>query len=465
MRRLLIPALAIFLPHALLAESTEITIEPRPFTIRHTVNASVVPEEFVTIRLEAAAWPEYEIISVAPHGARVAKGDLLLSFDAEKIDQKIEDTRRAIDERTRSIAQAKQELKHLRETTPHKLEALRRAAEEAKEEHAYFTATRRKAMEESADQKLRRAEILLENQSEELRQLEKMYAADDLTEETEEIILQRQRDRVMAAEFELRMEKLSHQRQIEVMLPREAVKLAEAERDASIAFAKFEESAPRAIAKGEAELESLVIQQQRDEATLAKLLADREQFAINAPDDGWFFHAAIENQRWLPADAGKSLVPHGKPALRRPIATFVPSKAANRLVAQLDAAMARQIDGKPHATAWFDGREDAAIDVELADLSPAADADGSRTAVFNASWPDGFSPSPAASARIALITYHAPQAIVVPLTALRFDPDGWSVAVKLADGKTERRTVRRGRVANDECEISEGLEAGQVVVP
>jgi hypothetical protein len=36
--------------------------------------------------------------------------------------------------------------------------------------------------------------------------------------------------------------------------------------------------------------------------------------------------------------------------------------------------------------------------------------------------------------------------------------------VKLADGKTERRPVKRGRVFNDECEILSGLETGQVVV-
>jgi hypothetical protein len=424
-----------------------------------------MPAEFVPIRLEAAAWQEYEITKVAAHGARVAKGDVLLAFDSEKIDDKIEDMGRAIRDRARAITQAEQELKHLRETTPHKLDALRRTAEEAKEEHAYFKATRRKALEETAAHKLRRAEMVLENQSEELRQLEKMYAADDLTEETEEIILYRQRDRVKAAEFELRMEKLAKQRQIEVALPREAVQLADAERDAVIALAKFEQDAPLAIAKAESELDALRIQQQREDASLAKLQADRKQFEITALDDGWFFHAAIENQRWLPADAGQPLVLHGKAAVRRPIATFIPAKATNELVAQLDASVARQIDGKPRALAWFDGREDAAIDVELSELAATAAADGRRTAIFRAKWPDGLVPAPAATAQIALVTYHAPQAIVLPLSALRFDPDGWTVAVMLADGKTERRTVRRGRVFNNECEISDGLEAGQVVVP
>jgi hypothetical protein len=51
------------------------------------------------------------------------------------------------------------------------------------------------------------------------------------------------------------------------------------------------------------------------------------------------------------------------------------------------------------------------------------------------------------------------------MEALRFDPEGWTVAVKLDDGKTGRRVVQRGRVFDGKCEITSGLETGQVVVP
>jgi HlyD family secretion protein len=53
---------------------------------------------------------------------------------------------------------------------------------------------------------------------------------------------------------------------------------------------------------------------------------------------------------------------------------------------------------------------------------------------------------------------------VVPTKAVSFDAAGWTVDVKLADGKTERRPVKRGRVSKDETEILSGLEVGQVIV-
>ena len=56
---------------------------------------------------------------------------------------------------------------------------------------------------------VKKAKDYLEYQKEELRQLEKMYGADDLTEETEEIVLKRQRDAVELAIFSLQRARTS----------------------------------------------------------------------------------------------------------------------------------------------------------------------------------------------------------------------------------------------------------------
>lgn len=446
------------------AEPAEITIEKRPFTIRQTITATALPEELTLLELEAAAWSDYEITRIAPHGSRVSKGDVLVAFDPEKIDQKLHDARHAIETRDHEIAQAGLELKHLEQTTPHRLEALRRAAGEAREENAYFTTIRRKAEEEAAGQKLKRAEMLLENQREELRQLQKMYAADDLTEETEEIILVRQKDRVEAAEFDFRMQQLASKRSREVLLPREAVQLAEAERDTAIALAKFEEEAPRAITRKKLELETLKTTIAREKESLAKLEADRKQFEFAAPADGWFYHGAIENGRWSAGDAAKSLVVHGRPAIRKPFATFIPAAAKLKLVATLKTSAASQLGADVSGVAWLAGREDAEFPVKLTHLAAAPDPDGQFTAEFSAQWPKDPAVAPATGVCISLIAYEAPAATVLPLKALESGSSGWTVAVKLADGKTERRPVKRGRVFNDECEILSGLEPGQVVV-
>ena len=312
--------------------------------------------------------------------------------------------------------------------------------------------------------RLKRAEISLENEREELRQLEKMYAANDLTEETEEIILKRQKDQVVAAEFEVRMQRLAHKRTREVLLPREALVLADAARDTSIALAKFEEDAPRAIARKKLELEALETAATRDKESLAKLEADRKQFEFTAASDGWFYHGVIENGRWITGDAVKALVTHGKPVPGRPFATFIPATSKLKLVASLKGDAASQLGKDTAGVAWIAGREDAEFPVKLVFANPAPGADGLFAAEFGAQWPEALEVTPASSAILNIITRHVPDAIVLPAKALELGPEGWTVAVKLADGKTERRPVKRGRVFNDECEILSGLEPGQVVV-
>jgi multidrug resistance efflux pump len=455
----------ILIPESNAAETTEITIEKRPFVIRHEFPASVIPTETSLLEIKAAVWWDFEITRIAPHGSRVSKGDMLVAFDAEDIDQKLKDVRRSIETRSLELAQARDELRHLERTTPHRLEALKRAAAEAKEENVYFTQTRRKASEESADQKLKRAEISLENEREELRQLEKMYAADDLTEETEEIILKRQKDQVVAAEFELRMQQLTHKRTRKVLLPREAVTLADAERDTAIALAKFEEEAPRAISLKKLGLESLETAATRDKEQLAKLEVDRKQFEFSAPSDGWFYHGVIENGRWITGDVIKPLVTHGKPLPRKPFATFIPANVKLKLVSALEGNVARQLSDDLSGNAFLSGREDAEFPVRIARVASAPEPDGRFMVELSASWPKTPSAAPATQVAVNMITYENPSAIVLPAKALQYGSNSWTVAVKLADGKTERRPVKRGRVFNDECEILSGVDAGQVVVP
>lgn len=63
------------------------------------------------------------------------------------------------------------------------------------------------------------------------------------------------------------------------------------------------------------------------------------------------------------------------------------------------------------------------------------------------------------------MAYEKVDALQVPTNALQLAADGsWTVEVKLADGKTERRGVTRGRVSGKSTEILSGLEPGQVVV-
>jgi multidrug resistance efflux pump len=456
----LIPALIATASHA-----GEVTVEMRPFSIEKSFNAAALPAgDGVLLRLTPKAWTDFKIVQITDHGAKVSKGDVLIRFDSEDIDKKLEDARRAVESGQLTLAQAELDSKNLHETAPHKLEAIRRAAQIAKEENSYFTQTRRKASEESAVMALKRSEQMLSNQREELKQLSKMYEADDITEDTEEIILIRQQDAVAAAEFALRMEVLDHKRTLEVTLPREAKTLADSERDSAISLKKAEIDIPRSLELNKLALETLKTANLRAKHDLAEFEADRAQFEFKAPADGWFYHGPIENGRWTPGDIVKTLVLQGHPPAHKAFATFVPATAKLGLVAFLDDATARTLTPEIAGIATLPGREDVEIPVKLVKLAAAPAPDGTYRADLAITWPKDFVPAAGATVQVRLISYQQASAIVVPTKALHFTPAGWTVEIKLADGKTERRPVKRGRVSQEETEILSGLEAGQVIV-
>jgi HlyD family secretion protein len=456
----LIPALIVAASHA-----GEITIEQRPFSIGKTFAAAALPsDEGLLLKVNPEVWADFKILELLPHGTKVTKGDVLVRFDHEAIDKKLADTRSALATGTLALAQAELDFKLLQQTSPNKLDALRRAAEIAKEENSYFTQIRRKASEDNAAQRLKRSNQILANQSEELKQLTKMYEADDVTENTEEIILVRQQDAVAAAEFALRMEMLDHKRTLDVLLPREAKTLADNERDSAINLQKAEAEIPRSLELKKIELETLKTANSREQQTLADLEADRTRFEVKAPADGWFYHGPIENGKWTPGEIIKTLILQGQVPVHRPFATFVPGTAKLSLVSFLDEATHRSLKPELSGSAVLAGREDLEIPVKLVKLAATPGPDGTYRADLSVTWPAEISPAIASTAEIHLVSYQQPAAISVPSKALVFDATGWTVEVKLADGKTERRPVKRGLISKEETEILAGLEVGQVVL-
>jgi HlyD family secretion protein len=449
----------------LCAEAAELIVEPGPFSITHTLTGTILPEKN-TIALPSLPQKcsEWTIQSIMPHGSRVAKGDVIIAFDPDMLKKKIEDTKHVINVQSLGLARAEQELTLLTSSSEHKIEALRTAARIAKEEYQYFLNTRKNTEEKSADQSLERAKQYLANQEEELRQLKKMYDADDLTEETEEIILTRQKNAVTAATFALELETLRHKRTREVLLPREGVTLQNQSRDTSMALDDGTKSIPLLIRQKSSELDGLKNDLRRENDNLADLEKDLALLKILAPQDGWFFHGVIESGRWNTGETAKSLAPGGSPSLTRPFATFIPAQTPLVLYCHADDAIARALSSGQSGQVVLPGREDIDITASIASVSPTPSTDGKHTLLLRPNWPKEFAPSIGTTATIRLVSYHKDNALSIPLKALHFSNVGFTVSVKLADGKTERRPVRRGRISGEYVEILQGLDKGQVVV-
>ncbi len=468
MKRILAPALAVVLashPSAIAGDG-KLTIEPGAFAIHESFTATALPSSASLISLNAASWSDFEITKIASHGATVKKGEVLIAFDSRQLEKSLADLEKTLERREHEIAAARRELTELRETADDRLAKSRKAAEEAADDYQHQHDTRQPIEIESANQSIRNAESRLRNAKEELVQLQRMYEADDLVEETEEIILTRAREAVEASEFYLRFETINQIRRIDTTLPRQLKTLLETKQETARKLATDEAEIPRAITLKELDLANLETTQARDKENLAHLVADRALLEITAPADGIFYHGVIENGEWsTPAELLRTLVAAGRPPVKRPLATLIPADARLDFHAMLPEATARAFGAeKPNGLATLTGRGDVSIAVALVSLAPVPTPDNRHHAVFTADWPKSTQPAPGATAEIHLITYAREDAITVPASALAYGTKGWQVELKLADGKTEKRPVTRGRSHGERVEILQGLEPGQVIV-
>lgn len=134
-------------------------------------------------------WSSLIVLHAAPHGAYVRKGDVILELDPEKLDHAITDLRKDMQINALSLQQTEEQLSALEKTTPIDMEAGSRTARLAKEDRDFYFEIDRPFTVKATDFSLKSMKEYLEYEEEELRQLEKMYKADDITEETEAIVL------------------------------------------------------------------------------------------------------------------------------------------------------------------------------------------------------------------------------------------------------------------------------------
>ncbi|MEM1084061.1 MAG: hypothetical protein AAGI48_08040 [Verrucomicrobiota bacterium] len=443
----------------------EMTVESGPFRVEHQFNAIALPTEPALVALKAESWGEYVVESIVDHGSEVKQGDVLVAFERESYDRRLEDLERSLSQKKLALASAELGVAKLKQETELALESARRAKRNADEDLKYFREVGRPATEAELDQRLKGSQFRLDAEKEELKQLKQMYEEDDLTEETEEIILERQKQSVESAEFYLKETQRNIARTRKTSLPRQAEGLENAAATATIALEKAEQNLPRELESAELELKGTQAAYEREKLEVERLKKDGDLLEIKAASDGILFHGSLEDGRWVLGDLSKALIEGGKVPTKRVILSIAPSGAELPLHARLDPAVSRALHDGSAVSVSLPGHQHLGLVGTVSNLPGVKQADGKRPVSIQVEWPEDFMLPPASTLECVAVVYQNPGAISVPAKALQAAADGsWSVELKMAEGKTERRQVDRGHATKERVEITAGLEKGQVVV-
>jgi len=447
------------------AHAEKLVVKEEKFSIRPTLNATLLPDKTIPLVVDAKEWSGFSILQILPHGSLVKKDDVLLRLDAEDFEKKLRDVGADVAAGQLALANAEDDFKAAEKYLPLQLQAAISKDEEASEEWEYFQKTSRDSAIKEADLALKQVELRADSEREELVQLEKMYKADDLTENTEEIILKRQREMVKAMAVNLELARLAHTRTLGTTLPRLALKLERDAQNASIARRETEQNLPRALKLKRIALEQSRVDYKRQKENWGKLKADQQCFVIKAPADGYFYHGTIQEGRWTTGDAVKTLIVGGAVAGKRPFATLIPTDVPLVMEAFVEEKVQAQLSTDLGGFASYDGRPEISFPVKIEKLAGAPGVDGRYHVTLSAKYPADLPLAPGMNATAQIISYQKDAALAVPTKALHATDDGgWELEIEQSEGKTSRVAVKRGRTSGDKVEILSGLAKDQVVI-
>ena len=400
------------------------TVKKEAFRVELPLSGVFESKKNSEITIHPESWPDWTVKTAVEQGASVKKGETLLEFDATKIDEQIRDLEADRKLAQLSLDQLGSEIHLLEQSMPLDLKMAERSSRLAADDLNRFTTQDRELIERQAKFQVKMTGNYLDYTKEELKQLEKMYKGDDITKETEEIVLKRTRDQVEAVQFSYDIAKIALERTLNIELPRreDALKL-NADRTA-LDLQKSRTSLPITLDKQRLELEKKKFERDKANEKLTKLTHDRDLMKVASPADGVVYFGSCTHGQWTQAaQMMNKLRKGGRVSPDEIVLTLVdPSTVfARATIPEKDLwQMRRGLTG----SATPEGFEEMHLPASLDEFSlvPAPEGKYFGTVLVDfARLKDTPMPSPGMNCKVKLTAYSTDTALTLPAKALQTD--------------------------------------------
>jgi len=449
------------------AKPSTAKVEKGPFRIevklKGVFEATKMTE--VSLRPPEAGTPFIVATAVEP-GTVVKKGDVLVTLDPEKLDRTLRDLEAERELADLRFKQLGEELTLLEHGTPLELEASEKLKKQADEDLKYFLETKKAIQEKMANFNAKSTADRLEYAKEELKQLQKMYRHKDLTEETEEIILKRQRNDVEQMEFALERAILARDRALNVEIPRQEQTLRESANRATLALEKAKVSLPLTLSQRRLAFAKAKYERSKAAEHLQRLQRDQESLTVHSPADGVVYYGRCFHGQWSSANEfARKLVPGGMLEPKRVFITIVDPQTllVRTNIEEKDLSnVTAGATAKVTPTALSEVRLPAKVkSIQSIPMEPGTFE--SQLELLPADKPSAVVAGMACT--IKVVPYNKTDALTVPKISVFYDDEDDKPYVYISRGdKPEKRSVKTGRHSGDRIEIVEGLEVGDAVL-
>jgi len=262
-----------------------------------SLNGVVEPLTVHQLRSATKQLGALRVSRVVAHGTAVNRGQNLVWLESEDLDGKLAAAEAALQEARLQVGVDEFAHTHALKVAEVERKKAGRVRQLARQAFQNFMKIDRDRDLRAAEFDVIQARAAVENATEELDQLRQMYEEDDLTEESEEIVLKRAVQAVKNAAFRLEGVEIASSRKIDQTIPN-----AEAGHRETLALAELAyEKRLRDLRDGRRRRELELIRSRRAvaaaERTFAELKAERQRLVLRSPIDGIAIHGKLTRGR------------------------------------------------------------------------------------------------------------------------------------------------------------------------
>lgn len=436
-----------------------------------TVDGTFVADKMTEVVLRPESWSSFEIEEIVPHGSKVYEGEILIKFEDDKLKEAIANLELSQRLSELSLRKMEKELPRLEKSLELNLADAEQSHERTHEDYKRYQEVDRDRMIKAANMSLKMSKMRLDYAKDELEQLEKMYGADDLTEETEEIVLTRTRQQYEMSKYYYERSEQYHEELMNIYLPRQDVDIKESLDKVDMALERAKLASQLDLNKARYELEQKKISREKSLEKHAQLIEDQGLMEVESPAAGTVYYGRCSNGKWGDMSSMiNKLVPHGNAPTGNVLMTIVDTDnmyltgtVSEKQMPSLEKGQQAKIKLASDEADTLKGKvkEVSAVPVSSGKFSIDVQLTGEDR-------PDWLVPG--MSGKMKINTYHKKDALVLPKKAVHTEEDDedahyvWLVEdEENAESEAKKVTVKVGKTDGDNIEILDGVEKGDVV--
>jgi HlyD family secretion protein len=438
-----------------------ISPESKHFKIQLTLNGFIEDTESIPLSVKSFHWNDLKVIQPPIHGKSVGKGDVLLKLDDQKIKQQVESLSHDLSmlDADRNILQVEIELAE--KLLPLRLKEIKRAEKYGREDLKRFQINDLPFEKKSVEMNLKRYQDYLLYSLEEFNQLKQMYQEDDLTEETEEIILQRAKNDIQYMQFYVE----SAERQVEefnqLRKPRSLETLRGSVERENLHFQAQQKTNPAKIKIQKFQLSRLNKEREIIIEKKSHLNQDLKNMIIKSPANGTLYWGTFIRGKWSGTQPFlNKLQKGGNLKAHEPVLTLCPGNKIRACI-NIPETHLPSLSTTKEGKIVFMSDPQSKYSAKVTRISTTADSPGTYTGYVNFSLPrDATRPRAGTSCNFSLTAYEKKNALLLPSNVIfteDHDPEIQYVFVLGKSGKVKKRIIETGRKTAKVTEIIQGI--------